>query len=284
MAEYNETRMDKKSIPESTEGEQPVIPELLPVMPFNDFIVFPMMVLPILVNRDDAVAAIDAALAQDRIVLLVAEKSAGEEEPQRRKNFYEVGTAAAIIRMLKLPDGRTRVIVQGLMRARVKELIQEKPYSIARIARLEDAEVTAGEAESTAWIRDLRESLERAISMGKTISPEILMFAANVEDPGRLADLAATTLDLDTSEAQKLLEETDPLKRLKSVHKLYSNELQVLAVKQRIASQAKDEIEKGQRVRSCPFFIGWCLGRLEDNAVCVEDLRVSPLDDREPNL
>lgn len=230
------------------EVSEPVIPEQLPVLPLEDFIVYPMMVVPIVVSREDAIAAIDAALAQDRIVLSVAEKKKTENDNSGGgRGFYDIGTAAAIIKMLKLPDGRTRAIVQGISRARILERTQEQPFVVARVEKLVDSEVSVRETESTAWMRGLRESLERAMSLGKSISPDILVFAANVEEPGRLADLAATTLEIDLNEAQEILEETDPIKRLKIVHKLYSNELQVLAVQQRIASQAKDAMEKGQR-------------------------------------
>jgi ATP-dependent Lon protease len=245
-------RKNKESAPpeeKPREDELPAIPEELPVIPLEDFIVYPMMIVPIMINRPEAIAAMDAALAKDRVVLLAAEKKTGEEDPGGgdKENLHLVGTAALIIKMLKFPDGRTRVIVQGLKRVRILELTQEKPYFVARTERLEDEKIKTKDAETTAWMRGLRESMERAMTLGKAISPDLLVFASNVEEPGRLADVAATTLEIDIDEAQRILEEADPMERLKIVHRLYLNELQVLAVQQRISSQAKDEMEKGQR-------------------------------------
>ena len=221
------------------------LPETLPVLPLTDAVVYPFMVLPLFISREASVAAIDAALSSDRTILLLTERG-GEEEAEYAE-LYDTGTAAAIMKMLKLPDGRTRVIVQGLARARVKELVQRKPFTIASTEKLEDAEIKEKETEITAWMRNLRESMERAMALGKAIPPELMMVASNLEEPGRLADLAATTLDIEVEQAQSILEETDPMRRLKLAHKFYANELQVLAVQQRIASQAKNEMDKSQR-------------------------------------
>jgi len=221
------------------------LPDNLPVLPLTDTVIYPFMVLPLFINREESVAAIDAALSSDRLILLLTEKS-GEKEVEY-PTLFETGTAAAIMKMLKLPDGRTRVIVQGLTRARVREFVQRKPFSIASIEKLEDEKPEEKDTEITAWMRNLLEGMERAVSLGKTISAELMMVASNIEDPGRLADLAATTLDIELEQAQSILEETDPLRRLKLVHKFYAIELQVLAVQQRIASQAKNEMDKSQR-------------------------------------
>ena len=230
---------------EETE-EHFTLPEVLPVLPLINAVVYPFMVLPLFVERQSAIAAIDAALAGDRIVLLVAEKDT-EEGAAESTDLYGIGTAAAIMKMLKLPDGRTRVIVQGLTRARVAERLQIQPYISARVEKLEDIGVDEDDAEVEAWMRELRESLSRAASLGKTIPPELLMIANNIEEPGRLADLAATTLEIELEDAQRILEELAPVERLKLVHKLYGNELQVLSVKQRIVTHAQDEMEKSQR-------------------------------------
>jgi ATP-dependent Lon protease len=226
--------------------EQFKLPESLPVLPLTDAVVYPFMVLPLFIDRESAIAAIDAALSSDRLILLLSKKADEKVEPDSWE-MYQVGTVAAIMKMLKLPDGRTRVIIQGITRAGVKKFVQRKPYTVASIEKLDDREVSEGSTEVTAWMRNLRESMERAMTLGKSISPELMMIAANVEEPGRLADLAATTLEIELEQAQSLLEETDPMRRLMMVHKFYSKELQVLAVQQRIASQAQNEMEKSQR-------------------------------------
>ncbi|HEX7186529.1 MAG TPA: endopeptidase La [Thermoanaerobaculia bacterium] len=232
--------------PGESQDEAIKIPDVLPVLPLKDTVVFPYIILPLSVGRDKSVLAVDRALAESRVIMLVAQRDAALDNPGEA-DLYTMGTAAVIMRMLKLPDGRIRILVQGLARARLHHLSQTEPYLQAKIERLEEALPQAGALETEALMRSVKESLDRAVALGKTISPEVLVIAANLEDPGRLADLAASNLELKQAEAQAILETTDPLDRLRKVSEQIAREIQVLTMQQEISSQARGEMDRSQR-------------------------------------
>ncbi|MFP5286099.1 MAG: endopeptidase La, partial [Thermoanaerobaculia bacterium] len=221
------------------------IPDVLPVLPLKDTVVFPYIILPLSVGRDKSVLAVDRALAESRVIMLVAQRDSAVDNPGEG-DLYDMGTAAVIMRMLKLPDGRIRILVQGLSRARIHHISQVDPYLQAKIERIEEPRPPAG-LETEALIRSVKESLDRAVTLGKGISPEVMVITANLEDPGRLADLAASNLDLKIAEAQAVLEMIDPMERLRRVSELIAREIQVLTMQQEISSQARGEIDRSQR-------------------------------------
>jgi ATP-dependent Lon protease len=223
------------------------IPDVLPVLPLKDTVVFPYIILPLSVGRDKSVLAVDRALAESRVIMLVAQRDPAIDNPGEGE-LHEVGTAAVIMRMLKLPDGRIRILVQGLSRARVHHLSQTEPYLQAKIERIEEPKLeAAGNLEVEALLRSVKESLDRAVGLGKPISPEVMVIAANLEDPGRLADLAASNLELKPTEAQGILETIDPLERLRRVSDMIAREIQVLTMQQEISSTARGEMDRSQR-------------------------------------
>ncbi len=240
--------------PAPTSPEEPVkIPDVLPVLPLRDTVVFPYIILPLSVSREPSVTAVDRALAENRIILLAAQRDASLEEPGEN-DLYSCGTAGVIMRMLKLPDGRIRILVQGLARVRIQHLSQSHPYLQAKVERIDEqpaARGPEGEEEAglaaEAMVRSVKDSLDSAAALGKNISPEVMVIAANLEDPGRLADLAASNLDLKIEEAQRILETVDPLERLKKVSDLLLREVQVLTMQQEISSQARGEMDRTQR-------------------------------------
>jgi ATP-dependent Lon protease len=222
------------------------IPDVLPVLPLKDTVIFPYIILPLSVGRDKSVLAVDRALAESRVIMLVAQKDGAMDNPGEA-DLYSVGTAAVIMRMLKLPDGRIRILVQGLARARVEHISQVDPYLQAKIERIEEPAAGERSLEIEALVRSVKESLDRAVTLGKGISPEVMMIAANLEDAGRLADLAASNLDLKPEEAQGILETIQPIERLKKVSDLLAREIQVLTMQQEISSQARGEMDRSQR-------------------------------------
>ena len=242
--------------PEPAPGPQPApeepvkIPDVLPVLPLRDTVVFPYVILPLSVTREPSIAAVDRALAESRIILLAAQKDSTVEDPVEQ-DLYPSGTAGVIMRMLKLPDGRIRILVQGLARARIQHLSQTEPYLQAKIERLEEPPIERAPDEGglavEAMMRSVKESLDRAATLGRSISPEIMVIAANLEDPGRLADLAASNLELKLEEAQEILETLDPLERLRKVSDHLVREVQVLTMQQEISSQARGEMDRTQR-------------------------------------
>ncbi len=232
--------------PGEPQDEAIKIPDVLPVLPLKDIVVFPYIILPLSVGRDKSVLAVDRALSESRVIMLVAQRDAANDNPGEA-DLFEVGTAAVIMRMLKLPDGRIRILVQGLARARVQHISQMEPYLQAKIERIEEPLPEARSLEIEALVRSVKESMDRAVNLGKGISAEVMVIAANLEDPGRLADLAASNLELKLTESQSVLETIDPIERLKKVSDLLVREIQVLNLQQEISSQARGEIDRSQR-------------------------------------
>ena len=231
---------------EGPSAEKVVIPDILPAMPLKDVVLFPFVIVPLSVSREKSIAAVDAALAEQRVLLLVAQKDSSVEEP-KPEDLYTIGTAAAVMRMLKLPDEKVRVLVQGIARARVQNWDEGLPYMQARIQVLEEGAREISGVQLEALMRNVSASLEKASSMGKNISQEVMIIAANLDDPGRLADLVASNLSLKLEEAQEILSILDPSMRLRRIHELLAREIELLTVQQQINTQAKDEIDKGQR-------------------------------------
>ena len=227
-------------------GSERKIPETVPVLPVRDMVVYPFMILPLYVGREKSIRAVEEALSRDRLILLVAQKDAEVEDPNSQE-IYPVGTVTMIMRVLKMPDGRVKILVQGLARTRILEFLRKEPYFEARIAEILDDEVPTMGVELEALIRTVKEQVSRSASVGKQISPDILVIINNLDHPGRLADLVASHLDLKVEQAVEILEITSPEERLRRISDFLRNEIELLEVQQRIQSQAKEEIDKTQR-------------------------------------
>jgi len=222
------------------------IPPKLPVLLLRDIVVFPYMIAPLFVGREKSKSSIDNALSSHRMILLLTQKDMEVEDP-KREDVYDVGTVALIMRMLKLPDGRVRILAQGLIRARIESFEDEQGFVQAQISVIHEPELPDKGIEAEALIRNVRNGLEKATSLGKNLPPEVLIIAANVEEMGRLADLTAANLELKVDEAQKILEIVDPSQRLKRVYELLTKELELLDMQSRISTEAKGEMDKLQR-------------------------------------
>jgi ATP-dependent Lon protease len=222
------------------------VPKELPILMLRDIVVFPYMVIPLFVGREKSKNAIDHSLSTDRMILLLTQKNMEIEEPKRR-DVYDVGTVALIMRMLKLPDGRMRILAQGLVRARIGKLDEDKPFYTAEISVIPEPEEAKKSIEVEALIKNTRSGLEKASSLGKDIPPEVLILSANIDEPGRLADLTAANLELKVNEAQRILEIADPLQRLKKVFELLTRELELLDIQSKISTEAKGEMDKLQK-------------------------------------
>ncbi len=221
-------------------------PEKLPLLPIRDAVVFPYMVLPLFISREKSIKSLEEALAKDRLIFLVSQKNLSEEEPAI-KDLYRVGTVALVMKMLKLPDGKIKILIQGLSKATIKEILQVTPYLLVRIENIKDPFLTEITLEIEALMRSVREQLERIASYGKFISPDLMFVLESVDDPGRLADLVASNLELSVEKAQEILEIFDPIERLKAVSDLLGKEVQVLTMQAKIQSQAREEMTKSQR-------------------------------------
>ncbi|MBA3601988.1 MAG: endopeptidase La, partial [Acidobacteria bacterium] len=222
------------------------IPPELPVLPLRDIVIYPFMIVPLFVSRDRSIKAVDEALSQNRMILLVSQKDLDKEEPTQ-EDLYKVGTVAVIMRMLKLPDGRIRILIQGLSRARVESVITGNDYVKASIVTIPEPLPPVNSLEVEALVRNVRSLMERAANLGKNISPEVLAIIANLDDAGRLADLSASNLELKVEDAQSVLDIFDPILRLRRVNDLLSKEIDVLTVQQEINTQARADIARSQR-------------------------------------
>ena len=222
------------------------IPSELPVLPLRDIVIYPFMIVPLFVSRDRSIRAVEQSLSENRMILLVSQKDVNKEEP-KQEDLYEVGTVAIIMRMLKLPDGRIRILIQGLSRCRVDAVNPAGDYIKANVTPISEPLAPENSLEVEALVRNVRGSMERAASLGKNISPEVLAIIANLEDAGRLADLSASNLDLKVGDAQSVLDIYDPIPRLRRVNDLLSKEIDVLTVQQEINSQARADMDRSQR-------------------------------------
>jgi len=229
------------------EGENIEFKERLPLLPIRDIVVYPFMILPLFVGRESSIQAVEHALDHsDRLILLSSQKDITAEHPSPSE-IYELGTVAMIMRMRKLPDGRIKILVQGLTKARITNFEQDQPFFMASVQKVEDITDNQDAIASNALMRSIREQLEKVISLGKVLSPDILTVLEDIQEPGRLADLVASNINLHVAEAQLILEILDPTERLHRVNDILSRELEILAMQAKIRSNTKDEINKNQK-------------------------------------
>jgi ATP-dependent Lon protease len=221
------------------------IPETLPVVPLREMVVFPYMVLPLFVQRDASIAAVEDALAGERLLLLVAQRDAEIENPDP-DDLYRVGTIVTVMRVLRMADGRVKALVQGLAKAQIDSFISQERSMWARVAALPPEDEAEWCVESEALVRTVRARVEELLPL-KNLPPEVLGVTTSVHDPGRLADLVASHLKLRLAEAQEILEIGDPIARLRRVDALLRRELEVTSVQAEIQSQAQDELTRSQR-------------------------------------
>ena len=244
------------------------IPTELPLLPVRDIVVFPYMVLPLFVGRDLSIKAVEYALEHDRMIFLTTQKAHDTDHPQPQ-DLHAVGTAGMIMRMLKLPDDRVKILVQGIAKARILEYTQSNPFYSVRIEKLVDSRPQVPSPESEAIVRATKDDLEQLVSLGKVLMPDVMTVIENLDDPGRLADIIASNLGLKVELTQEVLEIEEPLARLKRVSELIGKEREVLSMQQKIQAEAKGEMDKTQReyfLREQLKAIQKELGELDDRA------------------
>ncbi|MDI6797362.1 MAG: endopeptidase La [Desulfatibacillaceae bacterium] len=232
------------------EGEENLeeIPAQLPLLPVRDVVVFTHMILPLFVGRDKSVRAVDASMKKNRFLMLATQKDATEEDPNA-EDIYKIGVAARILRVLKLPDGRVKVLVQGLAKARIKQFVRKNLFFSVKMELINEPSFPdeAINIEVAALMRNVREQCEKILSMRGEMSEDVASILEGLDHPGRLADLVASNLSLKIDEAQALFEIIDPLKRLHRVNELLSREVELSTMQARIQSNVRDEISKTQK-------------------------------------
>jgi len=250
------------------------IPEVLPLLPIRDIVIYPYMMLPLFVGREMSIRAVEESLSRQRLIFLVAQKNSAEDSPTP-EDIYKVGTVASIMRMLKLADGRVKILVQGLAKGEIESYLKEQPFFEAKIRKIVEPAVQDVSIEVEALMRNVKEKIEQILNL-KNLPPEIVMVTDNISDAGVLADLVASNLRLKIEESQGILEIFDPVTRLKKVNDLLSRELELSTVQARIQNQAKEEMSKTQRdyfLREQLKQIQQELGEGDERAEEIKDLK-----------
>ena len=218
--------------------------DFMPLLPLRDVVVYPHLVIPLFVGRTKSVKALEIASDKDKKIILVAQKSASKDEPDA-KDLYEYGTVASILQMLKLPDGTVKVLVEGLSRVKIREVIDQEACFVARFEELNIPEPK--DKESLALMRTVFSQFDQYVKLNKKIPPEILTSLAAITDPGRLADMIAAHLALKLEEKQTILETLKIKNRLDHLLKIMESEIDILQVEKRIRGRVKRQMEKSQR-------------------------------------
>ena len=225
----------------------PVVTEL-PVIPVRETVLFPHMMSPLFVDRDRSLRAIEEAMAHDHTVLIVAQRNSDLQRPGA-EDLHEIGTEAVIARVLRMPEGTTSVLVQGQRRMRILGIPLDDPYIVAQVTPVEEHPVTAelGGYTRETMMRAALALFEKCIKLSPSLPEDAYVAAMNVDEPGWLADLIASTIEISVSERQELMEILDPMVRLQKVSVLLAKELSVLELEDKIHSQVQNEVDKSQR-------------------------------------
>lgn len=221
------------------------IPETLPMIPVRDLVIFPYMILPLFVGRDSSIKAVEEALTKNRMIFLASQEDLKEENPNP-ESIYKTGTIAMIMRMRKLADGRVKILIQGVAKGTITDYTQTQDFFAVKVDPIKE-DSRRPNLEEEALMRNAKEMIEKIISLGKMLTPDILLILDDVNDPGRFADLIASNLGLKVTEAQEILETINHKDRLQKVCDLLANELEVLTMQNKIRNTAKDEMNKSQR-------------------------------------
>jgi len=222
----------------------PEIPQVLPVLPLKETVVFPDSMSPLAIGQERSVKLVEDVVSADRVVALVTVRNP-EADPPGWDDLYETGTAALVQKMIRVPDGTLRILVQGLRRIRLTGRVEEEPYLVAEVEEV--ADVVEASRELEALTRNVQNLFGRIIGLAPYLPEELQLAAANVEDPGALSYLVASTIRIKTEEKQRLLEVADVTERLRELSGILNRELEVYELGTKIQSQVQSEMEKGQR-------------------------------------
>ncbi len=269
MSTAQETQV---TAPQVTDPQQE-IPNTLPVLPLRDAVVFPDTMIPLTIGQERSIRLIDDVLAGDRLLALVTSKDAEVEAPGPDL-LYEIGTVGVAHKMIKLPDGTMRILVQGLQRVHIDKYVQEEPYLVAEISKVED--VTTAGKEIDALRASLLSTFSKIVALVPYLPEELETAAANVEEPGSLAFLIASTMRIKTEDKQALLEESDVEQRLRKLIAILTQELEVLELGSKIQSDVRSEIDKSQReyfLRQQMKAIQQELGETDETEAEINELR-----------
>jgi ATP-dependent Lon protease len=255
-------------------GAQRTVPGTLPVLPLRETVPLPDTLTPLAVGQERSVQLVNDVLRGDRMLVMVASRDPEIETPTPTQ-LYDVGVVGAIARMIKVPDGTIRILVQGGQRVRIDEWVRETPYLVANISELPDIEPT-GSAELEALTRNVQQTFSSIVESNPYLPEELQLAIANIDDPGALSHLIAGSLRLKSEEKQGLLEEADVGRRLRRLVDILARELEVISIGSEIQSQVQSEIDKSQRefvLRQQLEAIRKELGEFDESAAEANELR-----------
>jgi ATP-dependent Lon protease len=216
----------------------------LPLLPLRDVVVYPHMVLPLFVGREKSIEALENAMATDKQVLLVAQRSAAEDNPGV-DDVYQVGTVSSILQLLKLPDGTVKVLVEGVYRASIGSVDDGEIFAVAEVREIESDEIPASESE--VLLRSTITQFEKYVNLSKKVPGEVLTSLSGIDEPGRLADTIAAHMNVDLEQKQNILEISGTRERLEHLMGLMEGEIDLFQVEKRIRGRVKKQMEKSQR-------------------------------------
>jgi ATP-dependent Lon protease len=215
-----------------------------PLLPLRDVVVYPQIVQPLFVGRPKSIKALEVAMANDKQVLLVAQKNASDDEPGA-DDLFSIGTIATILQLIRLPDGTVKVLVEGIARAMIKTVMHDNEHFKAETKQLQTAEVS--DKESGLLIRSLLSQFDQYVQLSKKIPPEVMTSISSIDDPGRLVDTIASHMSLQLEEKQNLLELPALPARIEHLMALIESEIDLFQVEKRIRGRVKKQMEKSQR-------------------------------------
>ncbi|MDD5557745.1 MAG: endopeptidase La [bacterium] len=230
--------------PQADNAARPSIPAELGVLPLRDTVIFPFMIAPLLVGREKSIRLINDALSGDKLVGLVAQRKADTEDP-RSGDLFSFGTVCRIHKMIRFPDQRVNIIIQGLQRFRLERVIQEEPYLRAAVTPLDD--IVEGGKELQALTRSVSNGFQKILSLSPVPARELQMTVLNISEPSKLADFIVSNMDVDLPGKQELLEELDVRERLRKLLHTINRELEILELGTKIQSSVQSTINKGMR-------------------------------------
>ena len=257
------------------EDETLKVPEILPLLPVRDMVMHPSVTLPLFLGREMSINAVEKSLSQDRLIVVAAQKDLTDEDPLPGR-IYSMGVVSQVMRMLRLPDGRIKILIQGLKRAQIEEYVQETPTFLVRVRPIEEPLITEISLETEALMRYIREEMEKVVSMGRMVPSDVLLVLDTIDEPGRFADVACANLGLQVDKAQEILEIVDPIERLRKLSDIVGKEIELLNMQAKILSRAKEEMTKSQRdyfLREQMKAIRSELGETDERDEEVKDLR-----------
>ncbi len=230
----------------NNEKKQFIVPEKIPLLPVRDMVLFPQIVLSLFVGREASLQAVNNALENDHIIFLVTQKNPEDDDP-KPEEIYNIGTVATIIKIFEFSDGKVKILVQGIVKAKIKKFIQDKSAYYVEVEEIEESPLAELDLETEALMRNVKEQSNKIISMRGILAPDMSSVLGMIDDPGRLADIIASNLRLKIKDSQQILETNNPAKRLKKVSEFLGKEVELSVMQAKIQSQAKDEMTKTQR-------------------------------------